>query len=378
MSSVDHSLRRRENARQDANEASRLLIVDDEAIIREILVRKLSRLGYVCDQCSNGVVALEQLDRAGYDLLVTDIAMPEMGGIELMKEARSRWPNLAVILVTSVQDLEVAVDALKEGAFDYITKPFSLEQVAISVTQALERRRLLLENISYRRDLELKVHSRQHDLRKALDVLHANYHSTLVALGTALDSRHSGNEGHSLRVTLYALRLARQMGMDETQTREIEQGALLHDIGKIGIPDSILRKEGELTPPEQVLLHKHPEIGYRILSGIKFLKGAARLVLHHEERFDGSGYPAGLRGDEISVGGRVFAVADCLNSRTSDCLFQDPAAFDGVRDQIARMSGSKLDPFVVGRFLRIPREEWEAIRREAQGHVRKIRFTATA
>jgi putative nucleotidyltransferase with HDIG domain len=342
----------------------RILIVDDEVIVREILIRKLSSLGYACDHAENGQAAVKMLSAGAYDLLVSDIMMPQMGGVALLREAQRLCPDVAVILVTSVVDLETAVGALKEGAYDYVTKPFSLEEVSISVARALEKRRLVMENRRYQRTLEEQVASRTRQLKEAIEVLQHTYHSTLMALGTALDSRDADSDWHSLRVTLYTLRLARELGVGHPELRFIEQGALLHDIGKIGVPDALLRKPGPLTEAEWVQMRKHPEIGCRILSGIKFLQEAALLVLHHHERYDGTGYPAGLKGDEISFGSRIFSVADTLDCMTSTRPFQAPTTFEEAQSEIRRVAGTQLDPRVVDAFLNIPLSEWREIRGE--------------
>jgi putative two-component system response regulator len=283
---------------------ARILIADDEAILRDVLERKLLGLGYACESCENGREALALLARRKYDLVLADVLMPEMEGITLLKEALKICPDIAVILVTSVVNIEVAVGSLKDGAYDYITKPFSLEEVSISISRALEKRRLLMENRNYQRTLEERVASRTRQLQEALGVLQHTYHSTLVALSKALDSRDADSDGHSLRVTVFATRLAQQLGLSESETRTIKRGVLLHDIGKIGIPDELLRKPGQLSQSEWLLMQRHPEIGSRILSSIKFLKEAAQLVLHHHEQYDGNGYPQRLKGSEINLGAR--------------------------------------------------------------------------
>lgn len=345
---------------------SRILIVDEEVIIREILVRKLSTVGYTCDCCEGGADALRRLSSQEYDLLLADVMMPGMNGVALLEEALRRRPDIAVVLVTSVVDIELAVNSLKVGAYDYITKPFSLEEVSISVSRALEKRRLLIENRNYRRTLEEQVASRTQQLEEALDVLQHTYHSTLMALGTALDSRDADTDGHSLRVTLYTTRLARLLGLQEQDLRVIQQGAVLHDIGKIGLPDNLLRKPSPLSESEWVLMRKHPVIGHRILSGIKFLQGAAELVLHHHERYDGTGYPSGLKGEEISLGARVFAVADALDCMTSSRPYQSPTSFESAREGIVRGKGTRFDPKVIEAFLSVPIEEWKNIQASAK------------
>jgi response regulator RpfG family c-di-GMP phosphodiesterase len=344
--------------------ASRILIVDDEIVVREILARKLGSLGYECECCANGRTAIERLAIGKFDLVLADVLMPDIGGASLLKEAMRVSPGVAVILVTSVIDLEAAVDALKDGAYDYITKPFSPEQVSISVARALEKRRLLLENQNYQQTLEEKVASRTHQLEQALTVLQNTYHSTLVALSKALDSRDADSDGRSLRVTVYAKKLAERLNLSAPEIRIIEQGVLLHDIGKIAIPDELLCNTEELVGREWLLLRQHPEIGYRILSGIKFLREAAQIVFHHHECYDGSGYPQRLKGDQIHIGARIFAVADALDDLTSNDRLRPIVSFESAVREIEKMSGAQLDPQIVAEFLQVQASRWEALRRE--------------
>jgi putative nucleotidyltransferase with HDIG domain len=353
---------------------SRILIVDDEAIIREILVRQLESLGYECECCTNGRTAISRLANGQFDLMLADALAPDIGGVELLKAAMKASPGIAVILVTSVIDIEAAVDALKDGAYDYIPKPFSPEQVSISVARALEKRHLLLENRNYQRTLVKQVASRTRQLEQALEVLHKTYHSTLEALSKALDSRDAGSDGRSLRVTVYAKELAERLGLDPPNVRVIEQGVLLHDFGKIGIPDELLSRPRELTEKEQLLLRQHPEIGYRILSSIKFLKNAAQIVLHHHERYDGKGYPRGLKGEQIHIGARIFAIADALDDLTSNPGSGARKSFEVAIQEIKKMSGSQLDPQIVARFLRVPISKWEELHRKTVDKTERTDF----
>jgi response regulator RpfG family c-di-GMP phosphodiesterase len=354
--------------------SARILIVDDEIIIREILVRKFAALGYSCECCANGPAAVEMLTGGRFDLVIADLQMSEMGGVALLKEAMRVSPGIAVIFVTSIIDIEVAVGALKEGAYDYITKPFSLEQVSISVSRALEKRRLLLENQNYQRTLEEQVASRTRQLQEALGVLEHTYHSTLVALSKALDSRDTESDGHSLRVTVYTRQLAHRLSLNEPEIRVIEQGVLLHDIGKIGIPDELLKKQESLAGREWLLLRQHPEIGYRILSSIKFLRGAAQVVLHHHEHWNGQGYPQGLKGDQIHLGARIFAVTDALDDLTSNRWSQPAISFEAAAREIRKLSDNRLDPAIAQEFLRVPVSEWEAVRREIAAKTKRSDF----
>jgi len=351
----------------------RILVVEDETLIRDILVRKLKGLGYECDWCENGLAALNLLPASAYDLILTDLMMPELGGLSLLRETQKFCPDTAVILVTSVSDLNIAIDALTHGAYDYILKPFSLQEVSVVVARALEKRRLLLENRRYQQHLEEEVASRTKQFREALELLQQTYHSTLLALGTALDSRDADSDGHALRVTLYTLRLARQVGASEADLKTIEQGALLHDIGKIGVPDDLLRKPEKLSESEWQLMRLHPEIGYRILSRISFLQDAAKMVLNHQEKYDGTGYPAGLRGNEVELSARIFAVADTLDCMTTDRPFQRAVTFELAREEIIRVAGTQLDPAIVGKFLEIPLDEWKTIAQEVKAKAKAHR-----
>jgi len=200
---------------------ARILVVDEDALVRDILEQKLIDLGYACESCDNYREAMALLENRKFDLLLADVSIPRLNGQTILKEALRVSPNVAVILLTSVVDVGMAVDSLKEGASDYITKPFSIEDLLISVSHALEKRRLLLENQNYQRTLEERAASRTSQLQEALGVLEHTYHSTLVALSKALDSRDAGSDGHSLRVTVYATRLARQLGMSGPEIKTI-------------------------------------------------------------------------------------------------------------------------------------------------------------
>ncbi len=343
---------------------TRILIAEDEAVLRDLIVRKLTGLGYACEACKDSETALELLAGKPFDLMLADIFNPETGGASLLKDVMRIRPDIAVILVASIVDIEIAVDALKLGAFDYITKPFTLEEMSISVSRALEKRRLVMENRSYQKTLEEQVENRTGQLNEALATLKQTYHSTLVALSKALDSRDADPDGHSLRVTAYAACLARQLGLDESQTRVVEQGVLLHDIGKIGIPDALLKKTDGLDENEKALMRKHPEIGYKILCKIKFLKEAAQLVLHHHERFDGKGYPLGCKGEEINLGARIYAVAEAFEDFTSARPPRIPLSFESAALEIKKMSGAELDPRIVEQFLAVPASEWKTVHNE--------------
>ena len=353
---------------------AQILIADGDAVVRDIVARKLTGRGYLCECCENEQTALALLSGKRFDLVLTGLLSTGTGGGDLIKKIMQICPDTAVVLLTSVIDIDVAVNSLKDGAYDYITKPFNPEEMSIRVSRALEKRRLLLENESYQRTLEEQVSSRTEQLKEALGILEQTYHSTLVALSKALDSRDADADNHSLRVTALTARLAHHLGIGPADIRVMVKGVLLHDLGKIGIPDELLRKTGPLSEAEEQRMHKHPDIGYQILTSIKFLKGAAAMVLQHHERYDGSGYPGHLKGDEIDLGARIFAVADALANLTSNRPWRSALSFEEACREIEKMSGTRLDPAIVKKLLSVPVSEWETVCREAASNGNKAGF----
>jgi cyclic di-GMP phosphodiesterase len=353
-----------------------ILVVDDDAAIRDILSECLSGWGYRCTTAADGFDALARCRDEAHELVVSDIDMPRMDGIRLLQEIRSARPDTEVILLTGLADLETAMRSMRLGACDYLTKPFNLDQVRMTVARALERRRLLLENRAYRENLESRVAERTaalsrktretEDLYRKLD---ESYRATLEALATALDARDAETLGHSVRVGAYTVAVARRLGVAEPDLTDIYRGALLHDVGKIGIPDSILRKPGKLTAAEWQEMRKHPEIGARMLQGIRFLEGALPIVLCHQERWDGKGYPARLAGERIPLGARIFSVVDTLDAMTSDRPYRRALPYERAREEIIRFSGTQFDPRVVEIFLTIEESEWQEIRRRVLDEV---------
>jgi putative nucleotidyltransferase with HDIG domain len=364
---------REPTAAPEMNGASRILIVDDDPGVCEVLSRSLTAAGKSCDCFQDARSAIAALARGQYDLFLCDLLLPDMNGVELMRCGRSLAPDMAVVLITSVVDTALAVALLKEGASDYITKPFGLEEVWLSVGRALEKRRLVLENRRYRKTLEDEVVSRNRQLKEALEVLEHTYHSTLAALGAVLDIRGADSIHHSMRAAMYANRIGIAMGMSHADLHRLEQGALLHDVGKIGIPDRLLCKRGRLNESEWKVMREHPNIGFRILAGIGFLRDAAQIVLQHHERYDGTGYPSGFKGTEISRGARIFAVADTFECMTSHRPFQPASSLEAAAREIRRVSGSQLDPEAVDAFLQVPVEEWKCIRAEVASGVKACR-----
>jgi response regulator RpfG family c-di-GMP phosphodiesterase len=289
--------------------------------------------------------------------------MPVMDGLEFLRQARARDPEAAIIVLTGLGEIRTAVETLRQGAYDFIVKPINVDELLIASERALERRQLLVERREYQSLLEQRVAAATRDLSGALQELEATYRATLQALGSAIDTRDTGTEAHSQRVHGYSIVIARALGVGEVELRDLEHGVLLHDIGKIGIPDAILLKPGPLTPDEWRIMRTHPEIGKRLVERIPFLRGAVPVVYHHHERWDGTGYPLGLRGEAIPLGARIFAVADALDAMTMDRPYSRAIAMEAAREEIQRCAGSHFDPRVVATFRSIPLEVFESIRR---------------
>jgi response regulator RpfG family c-di-GMP phosphodiesterase len=339
-----------------------VLIVEDDAKVRSALREVFLSDGYQCRVASNGREGLESFERERPPLTLTDIKMPVMDGLDFLRRARTLDGDAAVIVITGVGDIKTAIESLKCGAYDFITKPVNVEAVLIAAERALERRQLLMERREYHAMLERRVGEATRDLAAALNELEDTYRATLEALGSALDTRDVGTHAHSRRVVGYSLTLARTHGLLDSQFRDIEHGVLLHDIGKIGIPDGILLKPGPLSSDEWKIMRTHPDLGRRLVERIPFLRGAVPIVYHHHERWDGTGYPLGLRGEMIPLGARIFAVADAFDAMTFDRPYSVAISFDAARKEIARCAGTHFDPNVVEAFLKIPLELLETIR----------------
>jgi putative nucleotidyltransferase with HDIG domain len=351
-------------------EPDRILVVDDEETIREIVSSMLNSARFQTRQASSGIEALALLNSGEeFDLVLSDLMMAEMDGIALLERAKERFPSLPVVMVTAVHDISVALQALRNGAYDYILKPFEREQLLATVRRALETRRLKRENDAYRTNLEALVVDRTQQLKEALAGLERSYDITLEALGDALDAKDAETEGHSKRVTAFTIAIAKKMGLPKEQISVIARGAFLHDIGKMAIPDEILFKPGKLAPDEMALMREHAHIGYRIVSKIPFLVEAAEIVYSHQEWYDGTGYPRGLRGNEIPLGARIFLIADTLDAMTSARPYRAAQSFEAAREEIKRYSGRQFDPEIVRLFLEMPVNIWDDLRKEIAGQI---------
>jgi putative nucleotidyltransferase with HDIG domain len=348
----------------------RILVVDDEEPIREIVASMLGTAGYACQQAASGMEALAVLTSGEeFELMLSDLMMADLDGIGLLERTKERYPDMPVVMVTAVHDISVALAAIRNGAYDYLLKPFEREQLLNTVSRALENRRLKVENRTYQTNLESLVKARTDQLQAAIANLERSYDITLEALGDALDLKDRETEGHSKRVTAFTIAIARAMGLPRDQINTIARGAFLHDIGKMAIPDRILNKPGKLETDEMTIMKEHAYHGYQIVKKIPFLAEAAEIVYSHQERFDGSGYPRSLKGEQIPLGARIFSIADTFDAITSDRPYRPAQSDEAAREEIAKWKGRQFDPEVVKVFLEMPDNIWEDLRKEIHAQI---------
>jgi len=339
-----------------------ILVVDDEEAIREVVSTMLESRGYRCTAVSNGRAAQEVVRKETPDLVLSDMIMPEMDGIRLLSWLREHDPEVPVIMVTAIHDISTALEAIRRGAYDYILKPFEKDQLFLGVGRALQHRRLVLENRNYQINLQQRVDEQNAQLQMAITQLEQSYDDTLEALGSALDLKDAETEGHCQRVTAFTISIAKAVPVPHSYLAVLARAAFLHDIGKMAIPDSILRKPGPLDNDEKTIMRTHCEIGFNVLTRIPFLRDAAEIVLAHQEFYDGSGYPRGLHHDQIPLGARIFSIADALDAMISDRPYRKALPMAHAMEEIRRCAGTQFDPQIVEVFMAIPEQHWVELR----------------
>jgi response regulator RpfG family c-di-GMP phosphodiesterase len=322
----------------------RCLVVDDEPRLRQVLMRLMESDGFSCVEAGTGADALQILEGVSVTLVLTDLRMPQMDGIELLRRVKARWPDIAVVMITAVADVEVAVSCLASGAMDYLTKPFHLEEVRARVRQSLEKRRLILENREYQERLEDKVRAQARRMEEI-------FLGGIQALAEALEVKDPYTRGHSVRVSRYSSTIARTMGASPELVRQIELGGQVHDIGKIGVREDVLNKPTRLTEDEYAHIMTHPMLGWRILSPlISDVPVILNVVRWHHERFDGRGVPDGLGSGDIPHEARIAAVADAFDAMTSVRPYRQGLSLAEAVTEIERCAGAQFDPQVVEAF----------------------------
>jgi putative two-component system response regulator len=330
---------------------SRILIVDDEELICRLLAQRLTSEGYSCVTANNGREALSHFYKNTFSLIISDIKMPEMDGIELLKRVKSLNPNMMVIMVTAYPEIDMAVEAMRMGAYDFIIKPADLDLILLSVKKALEKKRLEEELEAHHKNLEKLVEERTAKLQHAYRVLKKAHLDSVKVLAEAIDAKDPYTRGHSDRVRRMSLRIATHLGFPEDRLESLEYGALLHDIGKIGIKDEVLQKPGILNPGEIQYIREHPLIGVKIVEGIDFFKDKIPMIRHHHERFDGKGYPDGLAGDAIPLEARIITVPDAFDAMTSVRPHSQNKPLKEVLAELKEGKSKQFDPKILEIFL---------------------------
>ncbi|MBL0940535.1 MAG: response regulator [Gemmatimonadaceae bacterium] len=339
------------------------LIVDDEPPMRSLLKRVMQADGFTCLEAGSGAEALSILATTPVPLVLSDYHMPGMDGAELLRAIHAHAPETAVVIITAVSDVQLAVRCLDAGALDYLTKPFATDEVRARVAQALSKRQLLLENAAYRSQLEARVAEQSHKYEEL-------FLASLQSLADALEMKDAYTWGHSTRVSRYAMAIADVLDVSETLRTQLELGSRLHDIGKIGVREGVLNKPGPLTGEEYAHVMEHPVIGWRLLSPLlRDMPHALAVVRSHHERFDGEGTPDQLCGASIPLEARITAVADSFDAMTSGRPYRDGMAVEEAMAELERYSGTQFDPCCVTAFKlalerdRSLRPDWQVRRR---------------
>ena len=322
------------------------LVADADPHTRAVVMGILAAEGYECQESRALGAAADFLRTMERGLVLTELELPGGSGRELLLAAKQRHPDIGVLVISRSRGAEAAVQALQDGALDYVVKPASPDALQRRISLSLERQRLLRQHRDYQRSLEQCVVQRTRELQHT-------YEQVLNSLGEAVAARHCETQSHTQRVTHLSLRLARALGLRGAALTGVEWGAALHDVGKIGIPDSILLKPSSLTDEEWATMKRHCEIGHQMLRGFEFLRDALAVVLHHHEHFDGSGYPFGLAGDTIPFSARIFAVVDAFDAMTSDRPYRPPLHPEEAKHELARCAARQFDPHVVDAFLEL-------------------------
>ncbi len=329
-----------------ADEGVRILVVDDEATVRKLLCQRLSREGYQCEEAGGAAQAMEKLKANPADLVILDIKMPGKSGMELLPEIKASYPDTAVMMATAINDINISIQCMKEGAYDYICKPFNLAEVVLSVDGVLEKKRLEREIKEYQQYLEEKVDEQTKEIRKV-------FLGAIEALAFALEAKDKYTAGHSRRVTEIAVAIGEEMGLTADCLEDLRWGGLLHDVGKIAVDQLIQNKPGKLTDEEYEHIMTHANVGAGIVKPVVNEK-VVKMIAHHHDHYDGKGMNQAVTGKKIPVGARILAVADAFDAMTSDRPYRMAMSIDEALAEIKRCTGSQFDPQVTAAFLKVP------------------------
>ncbi len=324
----------------------KILVIDDELAPRES-IRMVLKDDYSVSTAVGAHEGLDIMEQEPADLVVMDIKMPKMDGITALQEIKRRHPDTEVVLLTAYASLETARDAIRYGAFDYLIKPFDKDDVLLVVRKGLEKRRTSTDLKQERDKLLFRASYLEEQVENARNNIMTCYEGTVKALILTIDAKDRYTFNHSNRVAQLSTSLAKALGVEDKTIKEIEHAASIHDIGKIGVEEAILRKNGRLTSDESEEIKKHPSIGVRIVKSVPFLEDAIPVILHHHERYDGKGYPEGLEGSRIPLSARIVVVADAVDAMMNSRPYRDSLTADRVMRELNSNAGTQFDPEIV-------------------------------
>jgi response regulator RpfG family c-di-GMP phosphodiesterase len=333
-----------------------ILVLEDQGEIQSLVTAMLKIRGCECDLAASLAEARALMARRHYDILFLDLDLPDGFGLSLMEEEQTGAP-LAIVM-TGSSDIQTAIRAIRNGAIDFITKPFSVGQFLQRFDKAMDEWRTRRSVQYYSRALETLVRLKTEELSRTSRQIDEVRDMTVRALGAALNLKDHETADHCSRVSRNSMKLGSLMSLSEFELKNLKWSAYLHDVGKIGIPEHILLKPGDLEPAERRIVEKHPLMGYGMVRNIEFLSYATDVVLAHHEKYDGSGYPHGLRDSCIPLHARIFAVVDTLDAMTSDRPYRAALPFSAVLAELERCAGTQFDPEIVKIFLAAPGSTW--------------------
>jgi len=346
--------------------SGKILIIDDEEAVRKVLNTHLLKEGYHVATSSGGSGVFKDLKESRAEILICDIMMPEVSGFDILDYVRLHMKTMPVIMLTGLTDVSTAIDVMKRGALDYIMKPVTKKDLLTAVCKAFGRRELLLENRRLEREnrryqilLENKISESAEDLEhrnveliKAYGTLKSMNFRFVNVLAETIEAKDHHTRGHCNRMRQLCVELGKKLGLKKKNLEIIEYASLLHDIGKIGVNEQILNKNGSLNAEEQEHVRIHPDLGKKILKGIPLMDNVAEIIVSHHENYDGSGYPRGLKGDAIPLGARIISAADLYDAMSNDRPYRKGIELKGIIKEMKRVSGTQLDPGIVDVFLK--------------------------
>ena len=330
-----------------------ILVVDDEASIRDLFSEWLRVAGHTCVSAASATEALSVAERMPTDVALLDLRMPGESGVWLARRLRELRADLAIIMATGAQSFDAAVEGMRLGVLDYLLKPFSRQELVDAVDRAVKWREDSARERAERQRLEHEIEQRSAALSDAFVRVQEATAGALEALLVTLNTRNPDAFEHTRRVAEMAVTLSHAMGLGEPLASDVERAALLHDIGKVAMPDSLIHKPGPLSEEEVAIIRTHPQIGHDILTAVPFLRPAAQIVMASHEWFNGRGYPMGLKGEEIPLGARIVAVADAFDAITRSRVYRDPVSAAEASAELVRCAGRQFDPEVVQAWLRL-------------------------